>query len=101
MIGPLLLSRVVIWMAPFSVPQPQLMMTTIPAKSNPHSTLHMVLDACSLDALRTDSETPGRLQPTPSEGRQSWHYDTLSSPQLPSDTFTISDDYGPDGTVGR
>jgi hypothetical protein len=28
------------------------------------------------DAPRADSETSGRIQPTPSEGRQSWHYYT-------------------------
>ncbi len=31
---------------------------------------------------------------------QRWHYDTLSSPQLQQDPFTISDDFGPDGVVG-
>ena len=38
-----------------------------------------------------------RLQPSPSEVRQRWHYERLSSPQLVPDPFTISDDYGPDG----
>ena len=31
------------------------------------------------DALRADSDTTGRIQPLPSEGRQSWHYDTPTS----------------------
>jgi hypothetical protein len=48
------------------------------------------------DALRADSDTPDRLQPTPSEGRQSWHFDTPSSPHLPPDPVTISHDYGPE-----
>ncbi len=48
-------------------------------------------------AGRLDSHTSGLLQATPSEGR---HYDNLSSPQLPPDPFTISDDYGLDGAVG-
>ena len=30
-----------------------------------------------------DSDTSDLLKSTPSEGRHSWHYDTLSSPQLP------------------
>jgi hypothetical protein len=38
--------------------------------------------------------TTGRL------GRQGWHYDSLSAPQLPPDQFTMSNDYGPDGAVG-
>ena len=36
-----------------------------------------------------------RLQPTPSEGRQRWHYDTLSSPHLPPPALVLSDDCGP------
>ena len=47
-----------------------------------------------------DSDTLGLLQPTPSEGRQRWHYNTISSPHLPPSPFTISDDYGPPGDVG-
>ena len=39
-------------------------------------------------APRADSDTLGRLQPTPSEGRQRWHYDSLSSPQ-PRDHVTF------------
>ncbi len=31
------------------------------------------------DALRADSDASGRIQPTSSEGRQSWHYDTPTS----------------------
>ena len=41
-----------------------------------------------------------RLQPTPSEGRQRWHYDTLSSPHLPPPALVLSDDCGPPGAVG-
>ncbi len=35
------------------------------------------------DALLAYSGTSGRIQSTPPEGRQSWHYDTLSSPHSP------------------
>jgi hypothetical protein len=49
----------------------------------------------------TQSDTLGRLQPMPSEGRQRWHYDTLSSPHQLPHPFTISDDYGPPGAVAR
>jgi hypothetical protein len=35
----------------------------------------------------------------PSEGRQSWHYDTPSSPHLQQDQATASGDYGPDGPL--
>jgi hypothetical protein len=52
------------------------------------------------DALWADLDTEGRIQPTPSEGRHSWHYDTLSSPHLPSDPLTINNDYGPAGAAG-
>ena len=48
-----------------------------------------------LDEQQADSDALGLLQPTPSEGRQSWHYYTLSSPHLPPSPLTISDDYGP------
>ena len=41
-----------------------------------------------------------RLQPTPSEGRQRRHYDTLSSPHLPPPALVLSDDCGPPGAVG-
>ena len=41
----------------------------------------------------------GRLQPTPSEGRQSWHYDTLSSPHLPPPALVLKDDCWPPGAV--
>jgi hypothetical protein len=34
------------------------------------------------------------------EGRHSWYYDTLSTPHLPLDPITISDDYGPAGAAG-
>ncbi len=50
-----------------------------------------------LDSKQKDPS--GRLQPTPSDGRQSWHYDTLSSLHLPPDSFTTSEDYGPDGAA--
>ena len=41
-----------------------------------------------------------RLEPTPSEGRQRWHYDTLSSPHLPPPALVLKDDCGPPGAVG-
>ena len=41
-----------------------------------------------------------RLQPTPSEGRQRWHYDTLSSPQPPPPALFLRDDCGPPGLLG-
>ena len=44
------------------------------------------------DAPRSDS---GWLQATLSEGRRSWHYDTLSSPQLPPGSTAHQ------GTTGR
>ena len=56
--------------------------------------------------VELSGRTTGRLgytrrpEPTPSEGRQRWHNDTLSSPHLPPDPFTISDYYWPDGAVG-
>ena len=50
--------------------------------------------------VSADSDTHGRLQPTPSEGRQRWHYDTLSSPHLPPPELVLSDDCGPPGAVG-
>ena len=40
------------------------------------------------------------ITPTPSEGRQRWHYDTLSSPHLPPPALVLSDDCGPPGAVG-
>ena len=52
------------------------------------------------DAPRADSDTHGRLQPTPSEGRQRWHYDTLSSPQPPPPALFLRDDCGPPGLLG-
>ena len=57
-------------------------------------------ETSSRDALRADSDTLGRLQPTPSEGLQRWHYDTLSSPHLPPPALIHSDDCGPPGAVG-
>ena len=41
-----------------------------------------------------------RLQATPSEGRYSWHYDTLSSPHLPPPALALRDVSGPPGAVG-
>ena len=41
-----------------------------------------------------------RLEPTPSEGRQRWHYDTLSSPQPPPPALFLRDDCGPPRAVG-
>ena len=41
-----------------------------------------------------------RLQPTPSEGRQRWQYDTLSSPQSPPPALVLTDDCRPPGAVG-
>ena len=41
-----------------------------------------------------------RLQTTPLEGRQRWHYDTLSSPQPPPPALFLRDDCGPPGAVG-
>ena len=41
-----------------------------------------------------------RLQATPSEGRYSWHYDSLSSPHLPPPALALRDDCGPPGAVG-
>ena len=41
-----------------------------------------------------------RLEPTPSEGRQGWHYDTLSSPQPPPPALFLRDDCGPARAVG-
>ena len=41
-----------------------------------------------------------RLEPTPSEGRQRWHTDTLSSPQLPPTALFLRDDCGPPGLLG-
>ena len=52
------------------------------------------------DALRADSDTRGRLQPTPSEERQRWHYDTLSSPHRPPPALFLRDDCWPPGAVG-
>ena len=52
-------------------------------------------------AVRTHhGPTRIRLQATPSEGRQSWHYLTLLSPHLPPPALVLSDDCGPPGAVG-
>ena len=42
-----------------------------------------------------------RLQPTPSEGRQRWHYYTLSPPHLPPPALFLRDDCGLPGAVGE
>jgi hypothetical protein len=42
------------------------------------ATTQEVYKSCR-DALRADSDTIGRIQPMPSEGRQSWHYDIPTS----------------------
>jgi hypothetical protein len=47
------------------------------------------IDELSRRTLRADSDTSGLLHPTPSEGRQSWHYDALSSPHLPIQPFHL------------
>ena len=41
-----------------------------------------------------------RLEPTPSEGLQGWHSDTLSSPQPPPTALVLRDDCGPPGVWG-
>ena len=41
-----------------------------------------------------------RPEPTPSEGRQRWHNDTLSSPQSPPPALFLRDDCGPPGLLG-
>ena len=51
------------------------------------------------DALRADSETSGWIQPTPSEGLQSWHYDTLTSLASYYRTKALPSDYGPTGLL--
>ncbi len=53
-----------------------------------------------LDALQADKGTSGLLQPTPSEGLQTWHHYTQSARHLPPDPATFSDDYGPDEAAG-
>jgi hypothetical protein len=56
------------------------------------------------DALRTDSDTSGGIQPTPSEGgegQQSWHYDTpLISAFYDWTQAPLPSDYGPAGAAG-
>jgi hypothetical protein len=62
-----------------------------------HTTLG-VWTSCR-ESLWADLDTSGLLQPTPSKGQQSWHFDTLASQQyqhLPPVSFTTSDDYGPE-----
>ncbi len=49
--------------------------------------------------MRADSDTSGRIQPMPSEGRQSWHYDTPTSLASYYRTKALPSDYGPDGLL--
>jgi len=51
------------------------------------------------DALLADSDTSGRIQPTPSERRQSWHYDTPTSLAFYYRTKALPSDYGPAGLL--
>ncbi len=41
----------------------------------------------------------GRIQPMPSEGRQSWHYDTPTSLASYYRTKALPSDYGPAGLL--
>ncbi len=53
------------------------------------------------DALRADSDASGRIQSMPSEGRQSWHYDTPTSLRIhPPGPQDSSRDYGPEEAAG-
>ncbi len=61
---------------------------------------HMLHNASSLDTLWADSDTPGWIQPMPSDGLQSWHNNTRSSQHLPPDPVTTSGDYGTDRAAG-
>ena len=75
-----------------------------PAPTSPPEGVFRHKRLMELDELsgrtKADSDTLGRLQPTPSEGRQRWHCDTLSSPHLPPPALVLSDDCGPLGAVG-
>ena len=42
-----------------------------------------------LHAARVEAGDGKDLEPTPSEGRQRWHYDTLSSPQPPPPALVL------------
>ena len=57
-----------------------------------HGSAGLVSRLISVKSLSSNAHNV--RQPTPSEGRQRWHYDTPSSPHQPPDPFTISDDYG-------
>ena len=56
--------------------------------------------------VELSGRTTGRLgytrrpEPTPSEGRQRWHNDALSSPQPPPPALFLRDDCGPPGLLG-
>ncbi len=52
-----------------------------------------------LYAQRADSDTSGRIQRMPSEGLQSWHYDTPSSLASYYRTKALPSDYGPAGLL--
>jgi hypothetical protein len=59
-----------------------------------------------MELVELSGRTTGRLgytrrpEPTPSEGRQRWHTDTLSSPQPPPPALFLRDDCGPPGLLG-
>ena len=59
-----------------------------------------------MELVELSGRTTGRLgytrrpEPTPSEGRQRWHNDALSSPQPPPPALFLRDDCGPPGAVG-
>jgi hypothetical protein len=49
--------------------------------------------------VRADSDTSGRIQPMPSEERQSWHYDTPTSLASYYRAKALPGDYGPAGLL--
>ena len=59
-----------------------------------------------MELVELSGRTTGRLgytrrpEPTPSEGRQRWHNDALSSPQPPPPALFLRDDCGPPGLLG-
>ena len=59
-----------------------------------------------MELVELSGRTTGRLgytrrpEPTPSEGRQRWHNDALSSPQPPPPALFLRDDCGPARAVG-
>ena len=52
-----------------------------------------------MELVELSGRTTGQLA-TPSEGRQGWHNDALSSPQPPPPALFLRDDCGPPGAVG-